>query len=269
MAYFIYKLRVRYIKHKNIQLEKQVVLRTEQLQTTVVALRKTKNDLSVQVTNHKNLIKTITHDIKSPLKFIAITGRYLYNSLDKSQAISKDDIKAIYTSSTQLYHFVDNFLEYAKETDLNSNESHPYSLHMLADEKAAFFKNIATAAKTTIENHIDARLFITVNRHLLSIILHNLLDNALKNTFEGTISINAIAEFDKLSISVADSGTGMKQETVDYYMNLSNQKITPVKQNGMGLHMIAELLTITGGSLHISSGEGIGTTITISFTQSA
>jgi signal transduction histidine kinase/ligand-binding sensor domain-containing protein len=269
ITYLSYKLRVRYIKHKNIQLEKQVVLRTQQLQTTVVTLRKTKDDLNVQVLNHKKLIKTITHDIKSPLKFIAITGRYLYNNLEKSLPISKEDIKAIHTSSTQLYHFVDNFLEYAKETDLENNESQPYSLHMLADEKLSFFKNIAAAAKTKLINKTDARLFITVNRHLLSIILHNLLDNALKNTFSGTITVSAIAENDVLSINVADTGAGMKPEIVSYYMSLSEETTIPTKQNGMGLHMITELLTITGGKLHINSQEGSGTTITLTFTQIA
>lgn len=267
MVYLIYKLRVRYIKHKNILLEKQVVMRTQQLQTTVVALRKTKEDLSVQVNNHKSLIKTITHDIKSPLKFIAITGRYLYNNLEKSKPISKEDIQAIHTSSSQLFHFVDNFLEYAKETDLNSNESEPYLLNTLTSEKADFFKNIATAAKTTIHNTVDNKLLITVNRHLLSIILHNLLDNALKHTFGGTITIKALAEKNLLSISVADTGKGMSPELVDYYMSLYANRNNMPKPKGMGLHMIAELLAITGGALHITSEENKGTTVTISFTQ--
>jgi K+-sensing histidine kinase KdpD len=242
-------------------------MRTQQLQTTVVALRKTKEDLSVQVNNHKSLIKTITHDIKSPLKFIAITGRYLYNNLEKSKPISKEDIQAIHTSSSQLFHFVDNFLEYAKETDLNSNESEPYSLNTLTGEKADFFKNIATAAKTTIYNKVDTRLLISVNRHLLSIILHNLLDNALKHTFGGTITVQASVENNLLSISVADTGKGMSPELVNYYMNLYTNRSSMPKQKGMGLHMIAELLAITGGALHITSEENKGTTVTISFTQ--
>ncbi|MHA3789657.1 sensor histidine kinase [Flavobacterium hauense] len=267
VIYISVKLRIRYIKHKNIQLEKQVVLRTQQLQSTVVTLRKTKEDLSVQVKNHKNLIKTITHDIKSPLKFIAITGKYLYNNLEKSGVIEKNDVKAIHTSSSQLYHFVDNFLEYAKETDLNNSESEPYSLHTLAHEKIAFFKNIATAAKTTLKNETDAHLFITVNRHLLSIILHNLLDNALKNTFGGTISIKSIKNDNSISISVTDTGKGMKPEMADYYSDLFKGKHEPKKQNGMGLHMIAELSVIIAGKLTITSIEDKSTTITISFTQ--
>lgn len=267
LIYLIYKLRVRYIKHKNIQLEKQVVLKTEQLQTTIIALRQTKNDLSKQVSNHKNLIKTITHDIKSPLKFIAITGRFIYKNIDKPETLSKDDIKAIYTSSSQLYHFVDNFLDYAKETDLNNNDSEPYSLYSLINEKAGFFKNIAAAGKTIIKNEVESSLFITLNRHLLAIILHNLLDNALKNTFEGIISIGAVAKDQELSIAIKDTGKGMNPETVNYYMALAEGKSALSKQKGMGLHMIIELLAIIGGTIHIQSEINKGTTITLSFTR--
>lgn len=263
--YLIYKLRVRYIKHKNIQLEKQVVLKTHQLQDTISALRKTKEDLSTQVYNHKNLIKTITHDIKSPLRFIAITGRFMYNSMNKQEALSKDDIKAVYTSSSQLYHFVDNFLEYAKETDLDSNESDPYSLHQLVDEKAEFFKNISAAAKTTVINNTDKDLLISVNRHLLSITLHNLLDNALKNTFNGSITIHTLITDQDLSIVVADTGYGMKPDMVSHYTELAEGRNSQGKQKGMGLQMIIELLVILSGSLTIKSEENKGTEIRIIF----
>ncbi|WP_114756593.1 sensor histidine kinase [Flavobacterium sp. AG291] len=264
VIYLSVKLRIRYIKHKNIQLEKQVVLRTEQLQSTVLTLRKTKEDLSVQVKNHKNLIKTITHDIKSPLKFIALTGKYLYNNLEKTGSVEKEDVKAIHTSSTQLYHFVDNFLEYAKETDLNNTESEPYSIRNLAEEKITFFKNIATAAKTKLYNYTDSSLFITINRHLLSIVLHNLLDNALKHTFDGSITITSSQKDNELSITVTDTGKGMSAEMVNFYNNLAQGNKPSGKPTGMGLHMIIELLVIIGGSLYITSSEK-GTTITISF----
>lgn len=267
-TYLIYLLRIRYIKHKNIQLEKQVIVKTEQLQNTIFALRKTRDDLSKQVINHKKLIKTITHDIKSPLRFLAITGRFVYNSMEKKDEALKDDVKAIHTSSTQLYHFVDNFLEYAKETDIDSYLSEPYSLHNLVKEKAVFFNNIATAAKTIIVNTVDETVLTTINRHLLSIILHNLIDNATKNTFNGIISINTKTYLKTLSIIIKDNGNGMPKETLHYYEALLNAKNTQdIAKKGVGLSVIIELLAIMEGSMTISSTENKGTTIRISFTH--
>ncbi|MDV6170197.1 HAMP domain-containing sensor histidine kinase [Flavobacterium sp. DG1-102-2] len=267
LGYGTYVLRVRYIKHKNIQLEKQVILKTEQLYGTIAALRKTKDELSAQVTNHKNLVTTITHDIKSPLNFMAITGRYLFNNIDNPKKTAKEDIKAIYTSSQQLYNFVDQFLVYAKETDSNNDEPKPYSLYVLAQEKLAFFKNIASAEKTMLINSVDPNLKISINRHLLSIILHNLIDNAVKNTFDGKITTKASLSNGKLQINITDNGNGMDPEKAKYYQDLSTKALTAEKQNSIGLHIIINLLAIMDGALLIESSRGSGTSVTITFMQ--
>jgi sensor histidine kinase regulating citrate/malate metabolism len=129
----------------------------------------------------------------------------------------------------------------------------------------SFFKNIAAAAKTHLENHVRLSLFITINRHLLAIILHNLLDNALKNTSEGIIYIGASNNDGVLSITISDSGNGMDAAIVNHYMALANGNEDPAKQKGMGLHMIIELLAIIEGTIEIKSEINHGTTITLFF----
>ena len=266
LLYYAIRLRLRYIRFKNILLENKVALQTSQLQETIVALRKTRDDLNRQIGNHKKLIKTFTHDIKSPLRFMAITGRYIYNNLEKNKDINKEDIQAIYTSSSQLYHFVDNFLEYTKETDLDSNESEPYVLCVLVDEKISFFRNIARQQKTQLTNTIPGSIKTRVNRHLLAIILHNLTDNALKNTYNGNITFSALITDAYIIISVKDNGKGMSPNQAAYYKNLMDTKNPETEtQGGMGLHIVADLLAITGGTMDIKTGPNEGTEIVLSF----
>ena len=266
LLYLAIRLRLRYIRFKNILLENKVALQTSQLQETIVALRKTRDDLSRQIGDHKKLIKTFTHDIKSPLRFMAITGRYIYNNLEKNQDINKEDVQAIYTSSSQLYHFVDNFLEYTKETDLDSNESEPYVLCVLVDEKISFFRNIARQQKTQLINTIPESIKTRVNRHLLAIILHNLTDNALKNTYNGSVTFTASVSREYIEISVKDTGKGMSKSQAAYYKSLMETKNTGTEtQGGMGLHIVADLLAITGGTMTIQTGLNEGTEIVLTF----
>ncbi|WP_159799867.1 ATP-binding protein [Flavobacterium sp. MK4S-17] len=268
LIFFTIKLRLKYIRYKNIQLQKQITLQTAQLRSTIAALRKTQEDLGKQVVNHKNLIKTITHDIKSPLKFMAITGRYVYNNIDSGTDAVKDDVQAIYTSSSQLYHFVDQFLEYTKEAD-TSNNTEPFSLNELATEKMDFFSTIANYKNINLLNEIPKNLYVTLNRHLLSIILHNLLDNAIKNTYNGAITFSAYTDNEKKTtvITIKDSGKGMNAGQIEYFNSLlqNNPDDTPAKS--MGLSIVAELLLILGGKAEINSSEHWGTQITLSFPQ--
>lgn len=261
-----FKIRLGYIRYKNRVLEQQVAIRTAQLSTTIKTLRETKDKLSWQNENHKKLIKNITHDIKSPLKFMAITGRYVYNSLNDDETTLKEDIESIYTSSSQLYHFVDNFLEYTKAAD-NNHKTKPYYLYELAEEKTTFFKNIAKSRNVALINTIDKAITVTPNRHLLAIVLHNLLDNAIKNTNGGTITFTTTKTEGAIALSIKDTGKGMSAAQLDHYNKLINGDADDDDKKGMGLLIIAELIAIMGITMQITSVQGNGTKVTLVITS--
>ncbi|WP_410494161.1 ATP-binding protein [Chryseobacterium sp. CH21] len=55
---------------------------------------------------------------------------------------------------------------------------------------------------------------------MLTAIIHNILDNAVKNTFEGSIILNITENQQKSTIIITDTGIGMSAEQIDIYMNL-------------------------------------------------
>ena len=260
LIYIFIKLRLSYIRYKNRQLEKQVALRTAQLRDTIATLRKTKDSLGVQVSNHKKLIKTVTHDIKSPLKFMSITGRYIYNNMGSENATLKEDVESVYTSAAQLYHFVDNFLEYMREPDGNGTEQYP--LGSLADEKISFFTNLARYKNITLNNTITPDVKVSVNRHLLSIIIHNLMDNAIKNTKSGAVTLSAENTETGTELVITDTGSGIEPEKKAYFMRLFNGEEEDTEAYaGMGMHIIAELALLLDIRTEIVSAPGEGTSV--------
>jgi signal transduction histidine kinase len=100
----------------------------------------------------------------------------------------------------------------------------------------------------------------------VGIIIHNLLDNAIKNTFEGYINIETKISKSILYLSVEDTGTGMPIEIKNYYLNLLKNHETDklaIQNYGLGLHMVLELLRLLKGDLKIDSKENKGTKVTI------
>ena len=255
-------MRIRYIKYKNVLLEKKVALQTMQLHDTIAALRRTKEDLDSQVKIHKKLLKTVTHDIKSPLRFINLTGRLIY--LNSTRSPIREDIESIYTSAQQLYNFVDNFLENSKLSEI-ATTSEPYRLHALVEEKISFFNSIARSKNIALSNSIPVDLSITVNKHLLSIILHNLLDNAIKNTAAGSIVYSSSSEGPLLHIHLKDTGIGMSIEQIRHYQNLikGNGADAGSTKNGVGLSIVVDLLLTLGGDMKINSSHTSGTHIAV------
>lgn len=264
------RYRYNYIQKKNEQLEKLIVERTRSLIKTVDALEITKNNLTQKVIQQKKLIGTISHDIKSPLKFLSITANHLNEKLlqTESETIIRENAKVMQESANQLYRFVENLVDYSK-IFIEHNDIHKLkkeNIDIIINEKISLFKNIAKVNGINVTYKNYASNSIILNKKVIGIIIHNLLDNALKNTVFGTITIETKIVKNKIYISVEDTGSGMPNDLKNYYMNLQKNYETDklaIQNYGLGLHMVLELLRLLKGDLKIYSKENEGTKITI------
>lgn len=265
----VIRLRYNYLKRKNYLLEKIILERTKDLKNTVKRLKNTKNNLSQEIIQQKKLIGTISHDIKSPLKFLSITAKHLHEkTLTSENEDVKKNARIMHESSLQLYAFVQNLVDYSKifieHNSLNKNDLE--NIDSIIKEKIGFFKNIAQANGVIISYQNFSNTTIKLNKKVIGIIIHNLLDNSIKNTVIGTINIETKIIKNSLYLSVEDTGSGMPNEIKNYYLNLLKNHETDklsIQNYGLGLHMVLELLKLLKGDLKIESKENEGTKVTI------
>lgn len=262
------KLRTKIIKDRNIHLEKRINESTIELQQTIKAYESSKNRLDHQNYFQNKLIDAITHDIKTPLKYLNMTAEALIKV--DSKKIDKEGLKAVYTSSSQIYHFTDNLVQYAKGFTTKDLESkHTFNLHALIEEKIAIFSQIAKGQNTIIINTIDKNVSIKTNQQLLAVIIHNLLDNAVKFTFNGKIKFSYLKHVQGYTITISDTGIGLKPYQVEWCNNtIDNLEQTKSLENthspaGLGLIMVKELNKIINGKLKAHAVLGEGTTFEI------
>lgn len=263
------RIRYNYLKRKNDILENIILERTKDIKNTVKRLKNTKNNLRQEIIQQKKLIGTISHDIKSPLKFLSITAKHLHEkSLISENEDIKNNAKIMHESSLQLYTFVENLVDYSKifleHNALDENDLE--DVNKIIENKMEFFKNIAEAKGIKLTYSNISKSTIKLNKKVVGIIIHNLLDNAIKNTFEGYINIETKISKSILYLSVEDTGTGMPIEIKNYYLNLLKNHETDklaIQNYGLGLHMVLELLRLLKGDLKIDSKENKGTKVTI------
>lgn len=260
---FLWYVRLYYIKLKNEQLKEVIAKKTKKLARTVNKLKTTEKNLKQEIRQQETLVKSISHDIKSPLKFLTASLNHLsYNENIQQDEKLKRQIETIQLSSDQLYEYVENLIKYSTIfIEGRKLEDKSYSLHNLIEEKIQLFEKIAKAENTIIINKVPKDFFIKTNYKALSIIVHNLLDNAIKNVSNGQIELQCATLDNMLSLTVMDNGKGMSHELIDYYLDFYKNPI--VKNYHLGLHMIIELLLIIKGNINISSAINEGTIIEI------
>jgi signal transduction histidine kinase len=253
---------------KTIASEKDLKRKKDQLHDIIEDLEKTKIELSTEIIQHKKLIGTISHDIKSPLKYLTITSKFIYEESKNYDDVKfKKNTKSVYSSTLQLFNFIDSLLTYSKIFfEGKSSENLVYDLKELVQTKCNLFNEIAEASNNILVNEIDQNVITKINKDILSVILHNILDNAIKNTEKGVIKVYSYIKNKKLYLVVEDTGKGFKEEDLIYYNQLSNEQSAEkliLRNSGMGLPMIIELIHILNGDLKFYSEAGKGSKIEI------
>lgn len=263
LLYLSVKWRINFHKKKNRELEAVIRLRTKALSQTVEYLEMTQIKLGKEIEQQKKLIGTITHDITTPLKFIALTSKEALDYDEINTYRTERILNSIYKSSNQLYNFTKTLKEYADiYNEYRTDEPEPYSLYALVEEKKILFDEIAANHNTAIVNKIDKEFMLRISKNILAVIIHNLIDNSVKYTRKGTITISGSDEKEVVMLEITDTGIGMDDQKIKYYTklqeNIENEKLL-LQKYGMGLHLILQLLQMIESKIMIKKNETKGT----------
>jgi len=215
----------------------------------------------------------ISHDIRTPLNAIIGYAELLKKGLadEKEQSGAYD---AITMSGRSLLQLINDMIDLARlESDALVIEPVPTDLNDLAAKVLHSF-DIAVAGKpvTLRGDWDDAMPYVEADPKRMWQILFNLLDNAVKFTEEGEITLklaferNLDANTGVLLISVSDTGSGMDVEAQKRIM----QPFASLTEDGrheigagLGVTICRHLIDRMGGSFELRSKSGAGTSFDI------
>ena len=240
---------------------------------TQLELRKKNLELEKHNQFQSDLMKILSHDLRSPLNGIIGIGELLLNleSLEKDEEVRELLLNLKY-SSEQLNQLISDILNYTligqngfqlerKETHIDEIVINMKKLYT----STADLKNITLTFDTVNINsavHIDAEKFKQI--------FGNLLSNAIKFTPDGG-QINSVISLDSTSntlvLTVKDNGIGMSDETIREILSGNKPDTTEStdgeKGTGLGTTIIHKFTKLHIGTLNISSSPGEGTTVTV------
>lgn len=253
----IVQMRTNFLRLKNKVLKNILVHKDKELLETN---NKLKNESDYQ----KKLVESISHDITTPVKFIALLSQELNQSVDlKTQ---KKYFDSIYKTSEQLYKFTLSLKEYTELYKQGNTADEECSIYDLIETKRLLFEEIAARKNTFIYNFCDHQLKSRLNKNILLAVFHNIIDNAVKNTSDGEITITSASTESHIEINITDTGSGMSDEQRIYYSELFKKKGSEhmtFKNYGLGLHMVVQLMMKINSEMTFHKNTPKGTIIKI------
>jgi K+-sensing histidine kinase KdpD len=211
------------------------------------------------------LISAILHDLRSPLRYLHILAKRMYNNHKTSADKELSQILFQFENATnEIYDFTQDFFVFAnmqKEGFFVNRER--IVLRDIVSEIISLCEVGAHIQKNTFSNLVPEHVILDTDGNLLSLVLRNLADNANKYTPGGAITIEAIRDEFTTRIIMTDAGDPINRELVARILDKSYNP----SQHGMGwgYKIIIEILGRLHGTLDIVSGSDQGNTITITF----
>jgi signal transduction histidine kinase len=211
------------------------------------------------------LISAILHDLRSPLRYLHILAKRMYNNHKTSADKELSQILFQFENATnEIYDFTQDFFVFAnmqKEGFVVNREK--IVLRDIVSEIISLCEVGAHIQKNTFSNLVPEHIILDTDGNLLSLVLRNLADNANKYTSGGVITIEAIQDEFTTKIIMTDAGDPINRELV---VRILDKSYNPSHHGmGWGYKIIIEILGRLQGTLDIVSGSDQGNTITITF----
>lgn len=217
----------------------------------------------------KELILNVSHELRTPLTSVRgfIQGmmegiipanqweRYLKICYSETRRLSSLlntmlDLAAIESGSVQLQPVVirwDSLIESVAD-----------SIRLRVEEKGVLFH---------IEQEGDHPLTVYGDPERLKQVLFNILDNAIRHTEKGSISITSKNRGHEIEVKIADTGSGIDSEKLPYiweqFYTEDPSRATHRERSGLGLAITKQLIELMGGRIFVESKVGAGTIFTL------
>lgn len=226
-------------------------------------------------------ISTASHEMRTPVA--AIEG-YLALAMNPQTAVIDDKARAYlqkaYESTQHLGHLFQDLLTVSKAED-GRLAPKPTVIdvtkftHEISDslEQKAKDKNIGLVftpgSKVDGGRKLQPAYYIFADPGQLREVLSNLIDNAIKYTKQGTVTIDIAGDASNISVGVTDTGIGIPPEDVSHlfqkFYRVDNSDTREIGGTGLGLFISRRLVEANNGHLTVESVYGKGSTFTVQF----
>ena len=216
----------------------------------------------------RDFVANISHELKTPIGALSILSEAVLGASDDPEAVTRF-ANRMQTEAKRLSDLVQEIINLSRLQDndpLVDGES--FSVTECAQE--AIDQARINAENHRIEVILDSNCSALAlgDRHQITMAIHNLIENAINYSPEGTrvaVTIRDIGEICEVAIS--DQGIGIPEKDLEriferfYRVDPARSRITG--GTGLGLSIVKHIITNHGGDVSVWSKEGSGSTFTI------
>ena len=207
-----------------------------------------------------------SHDLRQPLQSMFMFTAVLRHHV--ADARGGETLTHIERSLDVLKEMLDSLLDVSR---LDVNVIHPelaaFAVQPLLDDILDDYRRIAEGKGLALGGGGRCEARVTSDPNLLARMVRNLVDNAIRYTGRGWVSLSGRVVGDTVHVDVADSGTGIAPDQLERIFEEFHQVDNPERDKarglGLGLAIVQRLSAILDHPVTVTSSLGEGSTFSI------
>lgn len=252
-------------------------LRLFELEEALVRAREAELHAAEEDRSKNEFLTNMSHEIRTPLNAILGMDEMILRTAREEKALSyATDIR---NAGHSLLNIINDILDFSRiESGSLETIEAPYHLGYVLDTVWSMMILRASDKGLLLQRDIDDTLpdELTGDAQRLQQVLVNILNNAIKYTREGsvTLRLHATEKTEKsvtLRFEIEDTGLGIKEEDLPRlfhsYERLDTEKNRGVEGTGLGLMITHNLVHLMGGTIDIKSEYGKGSVFSVTLPQ--
>jgi PAS domain S-box-containing protein len=211
----------------------------------------------------------VSHEFRTPLTLMLGPLEEMLSKGGAEPVASRESVDLVHRNGLRLLRLVNTLLDFSRiEANRMQACYEPLDLAQLTLDLASVFRSTIEKACLTFDTTcLAVSQPVYVDREMWEKIVFNLLSNAFKFTFQGSIAVTLREFSGRVELAVADTGTGIPAAEIPNlfkrFHRVHGARGRTYEGSGIGLALVDDLVKLHGGTIRVESELGVGTTFTI------
>lgn len=213
-------------------------------------------------------VANVSHELRTPLTSIIGFVETLMDGAVEDPVISQRFLRIIQAEASRLHRLVDDLLEISRLED-HEHRRVEARLH------EAYVQEVFVKIEPVIRRHAEAKQLtldiqlsenlpaVSIGEDLLSQLMFNLLENAIKYTQAGRVWLKGTYELEMIRLEFGDTGCGIPEESLprifERFYRVDKARSRNQGGTGLGLSIVKHIIEGCGGKIRVKSRMNEGT----------
>ena len=216
----------------------------------------------------RQFVAHASHELKTPVASIQTLSEAISSAAADDPGTVEDFAQKLLAETARMAKLIEDLLDLSRLEDPGSFSRHPVLVSEVARGEAESIRPRSEKRRQDLDISVEDQVWTQGDEQQLSLLIRNLLDNAVRYTpEEGTVRLEVARRDDQVVITVADDGIGIplkaQARVFERFFRVDEARSRDQGGTGLGLAIVRHVADLYGGRVELRSEFGEGSVFTV------